>query len=133
MYWQEYSENSSIGESVEDVLVKVRRTLASWPASRVLLTKSHLTLKKKKIFYYTSFKTNSKPLKRFRTDLNPFQKFFLFSGNVCKGFVESLRNLQKGLEFLSLFCTFSGFCTMYQTIFRFRIMYRTLKRFCGEC
>ena len=55
---------------------------------------------KRNVFYYTYLTTNSKPLKRFLTDLNPFQV------NFCKGFVETLRNLQKGLEFVSLLWSF---------------------------
>jgi len=47
-------------------------------------------------------------------------------GVFFKGFVDFLRNLQKGLEFFSKIETFFKFRTMYETIFKFCFMYETL-------
>ena len=54
-------------------------------------------------------------MKRFRTDLNRFQKAFKDSKKLLWKPCWSLRNLKKGLEFVSFLWTFFGFCIMHDT------------------
>ena len=47
------------------------------------------------MFYYTYSATNSKPLKRFRTDINLFQKFSFVSRKLLQGFRRKLTKPSK--------------------------------------
>ena len=72
--------------------------------SRLVLAQCEYVLDytEKKVPRETYFETNSKPLKRFRTDLNRFQSAFKVSMKLFLRFRRAVRNLKKGLEFVSI-------------------------------
>ena len=81
---------------------------------------------KKKVPRGTYFETNFKPLKRFRTDLDRFQSALKVSMKLFWRFRRAVRNLKKGLEFVSILWTFLGFRT---DLNRFQNAFKITKKF----